>query len=571
MSEQFPTDIDLEIIADSFRAISDLESWDRLVATWDRKIATAGFGEGRLAGEKQLKEHYSSIGALLERVGLPSAVDPAEQAVSSVLEPAMAISERLRVVAINKAGREAFGVEQGQVATLDWLRDDDRRALRQFIAQQAGSANQQYSVLRTRWPDGQDGIIEVFPVRVPGVSTTFTVLRELTMRWSGTIDSVLVEAFGLTQAETDIARLLFIHADIAKVAEARGVSVRTTRLQLSNMYAKTETADQVELVRLLVLLGARLADKAGSNALEWRDPLRRERILIRPNGRPLAYSVMGAHNGVPALFVHGIVNGYLYPEEFQATLEAHGVTLYVISRPGAGSSRTDPSLDSLTDHVEAISFLCAELGLKNIAAAAIHASVIPLAAVAARSDNPFRAILAMGRFLPYTARLNAKIAMTPRTLLWLATKAPWAADIVGRHGWRALVQNGVDWYIERAYGDMPFDLTTTRKPEIVPLIRNACAFTFQQGPEIFFDDLRMRSNDISPYVRALDIPFHWMLGGVDVYTSGAVRFYEQNDIDEFMALNPRITFKSVAQACELMPYQQPALVARRIAEAARAA
>ena len=119
MSEQFPTDIDLEIIADSFRAISDLESWDRLVATWDRKITAAGFSAHRLAGESQLKEHYSSIRAVLERVGLPAAIDPADQAVNSVLEPAMAISDRLRVVAINQAGRETFGVEQGQVAELD--------------------------------------------------------------------------------------------------------------------------------------------------------------------------------------------------------------------------------------------------------------------------------------------------------------------------------------------------------------------------------------------------------------------------------------------------------------------
>ena len=174
----------------------------------------------------------------------------------------------------------------------------------------------------------------------------------------------------------------------------------------------------------------------------------------------------------------------------------------------------------------------------------------------------------MGRFLPYTARRYAKIAMTPRTLLWLAVNAPWAADIVARQGYRALVQNGVDWFIERAYGDMPFDYTTTKRPETAALIRNACAFTFLQGPEIFFDDLRMRSRDISPFVRSLRASFHWMIGGVDVYQSGAHRFYDAEDEREFCSLNPLITFERVADASELMPYQQPALVAQRIAEAA---
>lgn len=277
---------------------------------------------------------------------------------------------------------------------------------------------------------------------------------------------------------------------------------------------------------------------------------------------------MGAQDGVPALFVHGIVNGYLYPDEFQATLVQHGVKLYVMTRPGAGNSEADTTLDALSDHVGAIEHLCVELGLGGIAAAGIHASVIPLAAVAARPNSPLRAIVAMGRFLPYNARRIAKIALVPRTLLWLAVNAPWAADIVARHAYRALVQRGVDWYIERAYGDMPFDYQTTKRPEIAALIRNACAYTFLQGPDIFFDDMRLRSHDITPYIRDLKGPFHWMLGGVDVYQSGNQRFYEAHDEDEFRSLNPLITFERVAEASELMPYQRPALVAQRIAETA---
>lgn len=568
MNDQSPREIDLQIIADSFRAISDTASWDRLVQTWDRKIADAGLDGRNLSGEKHLKQHYASIGGLLDRVALPSAVDPLDQAVGSVLEPAMALSERLRVAAINPAGRKSFGVEQGQPANLDWLNESYRRSLREFIAAQSSGSNQKYRILRTNWADGREGLVEVYPVKVPEIAGSFIVVRELTMRWSGVLDRVLIEAFGLTQAETEIARLLFLHADIAKVASARGVGIRTTRLQLSSMYAKTETANQVELIRLLVLLATRMAGKADDSKLRWSDPLGREQILMRPDGRRLAYSVMGAEDGTPALYVHGIVNGYLYPDEFQATLEQYGVKLYVMTRPGAGNSDANRAIESLTDHADAIVHLCAELGLRNIAAAGIHASVIPLAAVATRADTPIRAIIAMGRFLPYNAKRYAKIAMMPRTLLWLAVNAPWAADILARQAYRALVQNGVDWYIERAYGDMPFDYQTTKRPEIAALIRNACAFTFLQGPDIFFDDLRMRSQDISPFVQSMRTPFHWMIGGMDVYETGAHRFYDAQDEDEFRSLNPLITFERVNDASELMPYQQPTLVARRIAEAA---
>lgn len=566
MQEDTPDAVDLQIVADSYRVVSDIGAWDTLIATWDRKISAAGYDDYKLAGEVHLQQHYLMLRSVLDKIGLPSARDPLDQAVGAVIEPAMAVSEKLRVVAINRMGREAFGVEQGQIVDLDWLHPSYRKSMREFVGSQTSRENQHYRIMKTQWRDGREGFAEVFWVAVPGIAGRYTAVRELTMRWPAQMDDVLVEAFGLTQAETEIARLLFTHIDVAKIAEIRNVSVRTARLQLSHIYAKTETSSQVELVRLLVLLATRLAEKSQNERIHWIDPLGRETVLIRPDGRRLAYTWMGAECGKPALFVPGVVNGYLYPEEFEATLKARGVKLYVLTRPGCGHSDPDPQLPALRDHADSIAYFCRALGLRGIAAASIHAAVIPLTEVAARPDNPFSSIVALGRFLHMTPQRFAKVAKLPRTLLWLAYNAPWAADVLGRHAWRALVQNDVDWYIQRAYGDMPFDSATTRRPEIAPLMRNACAYTFLQGPEIFFEDARLRRTDIAQYLRRIDIPFHWLLGAVDVYDRG--RFYEANELAEVGALNPRLGIELVGGASELMPYQQPALVADRIADAA---
>lgn len=557
--------IDLQIVAESYRVVSDIGAWDSLVATWDRKISAAGFGDYQLAGATHLKQQYSILRSLLDKIGLPSASDPLDQAVGSVSEPAMALSEKLRVVSINRTGREAFGVEQGQIVDLEWLNPDYRKAMREFVGT-SGRNNQHYRIMKTLWRDGREGFAEVFPVSLPGIAGSFTVVRELTMKWPARMDTVLVEAFGLTQAESEIARLLFAHIDIAKVAQTRNVSVRTARLQLSHIYAKTETSSQVELVRMLVLLATRLVEERQNERLHWTDPLGRETILVRPDGRRLAYTWMGSEHGKPALFVPGVVNGYLYPEEFETTLKARGVKLYVLTRPGCGNSDPDPQLPALQDHADSIAYLCRALDLRGIAAASIHAAVIPLTEVAARPDNPFSTVLGLGRFLHMTPERFAKVANLPRTLLWLAYNAPWAADIVGRHAWRALIQNDVDWYIQRAYGDMPFDAATTRRPEITPLMRNACAYTFRQGHEIFFEDARLRRTDISPYLQQLKVPFHWLLGAVDVYDRG--RFYETQELQQIERLNPLISIEHVQGASELLPYQKPALVATRIADAA---
>jgi pimeloyl-ACP methyl ester carboxylesterase/DNA-binding CsgD family transcriptional regulator len=560
-------DIDMQIVADSYRVVSDIKAWDSMILTWDRKLAQAGYGDKLLSGEQKLRKQYGALGRLLSMTGLPSAEDPIEKAVASVNEPAMVVSDKLRVMAINAAGRKAFAVEQGQIAGLDWLHDAFRVQFVTVAGSRSPSTNQNYHVMRTRIGGGSDGYAEVFPVAMAGVEGSVTAVRELAVQWTSQMDHVLAEAFGLTAAETEIAKLIYLHADAGKVAQARGVHVRSVRAQLGSVFVKTDTHTQVQLVRLLSLLGMRLAAKPGSNGLQWRDPLGREEILLRPDGRRLAYSWMGASKGRPAVFVHGIVNGYLYPDVFEATLKANGVKLYVLSRPGCGNSDADRKLDPCTDHVETLLDFCRMLGLARVLVAGIHAAAIPIAIAAAQRDTPFSSVLAMGRFLPYSQKRFAKIAATPRALLWLANNAPWAAEVVGRHGWRALVQNGVDWYIERAYGDMPFDFKSTKQPEIAALMRNACAFTFLQDHRIFFDDLVLRKADLFSHLPSLRIPMHWMMGAADVYgLAGEEGFYDDEDIQALLHLNNRISMEKVPDAGELMPYQRPALVAQRICE-----
>ncbi len=559
-------DVDMQIVADSFRVVSDPKAWDSMVLTWDRKLAQAGYGDKLLSGEKKLRKQYGALGRLLTMTGLPSAEDPIEKAVASINEPAMVVSDKLRVLAINDVGRKAFAVEQGQTADLKWLENEFRVPFMAIVGARLAITNQNYHVMRTRLSDG-GGYAEVFPVALPGVEVPVTAVRELTVQWTAQMDQVLAEAFGLTLAETEIARLVYLHADVGKVAQLRNVHVRSARVQLSKVFEKTGTRTQVELVRLLSLLGMRLAIKPGPNRLQWKDPLGHEEILKRPDGRRLAFSWMGAPKGRPAIFLHGIVNGYHYPEAFEATLRANDVKLYVLSRPGCGNCDANRDVDPCTDHAGTILEFCRMLGLSNLPVAGIHGAVIPIAAAAASQPALFSSILGLGRFLPYSKKRLEKVAATPRALLWLSINAPWAAEIVGRHGWRALVQNGVDWYIERAYGDMPFDFQFTKQAEIAALMRNACAFTFLQDHRIFFDDLAMRKTDIGEFLKTLRVPFHWMLGSADVYgTAGKGGFYDREDIQQFLQLSKFISMENVPDAGELMPYQRPELVAKRICD-----
>ncbi len=523
MSDSPDNDADLQIVADSFRVVSDSSAWDKLVLSWDNKVALAGYGQNLLKNEQALQAHYSVVSNLLRKIGLPTAQDPIDSKVAAVKEPAMVVSSTHRVVAVNAAGRETFGVAQGQSATLGWLSPGDRDAFRDCISAPRQMPNHHYRIFQTLSADSEPGFAEVYPIEVPGIDGQFSAVRELAMCWAPRMDNILSEAFALTRAEVDIARLLFLHADVDRIARTRSVGAGTVRLQLSQIFVKTETRSQVELIRLLVLLSSRLSDKVKNEPLIWSDPFEREKILKRKDGRRLAYSWLGDPAGTPALFLPGIANGYLYPDDFAATLKRRGVKLYVMTRPGSGNSDADPSLTALQDHVGSVLHLCRTLNLQNVTAVGIHAGVIPLTAIAALPDNPFSAIVAIGRFLPPDDKYFLRIAKTPRTLLWLTFNAPWATEIIGQLAWRNILQHGADWYVERAYRDMPFDYATAKQGEISSLLRNACAYTFLQGHQIFFNDMSLRRNDVRDYLPKLKIPFHWLLGAVDVYGTSPIR------------------------------------------------
>src|SRR5262249_8445356 len=67
---------------------------------------------------------------------------------------------------------------------------------------------------------------------------------------------VLRELYGLTEAETQLVELLCQGSSLDEAAGARGVTMNTARSQLKQVFAKTQTSRQSELVRLVISGGA---------------------------------------------------------------------------------------------------------------------------------------------------------------------------------------------------------------------------------------------------------------------------------------------------------------------------
>ena len=74
------------------------------------------------------------------------------------------------------------------------------------------------------------------------------------------------DLFALTAAEARVARGLLRGERPRQVAEASGVSVSTVRSQLASIFGKTGAADQADLSRLLMRVGADGPERIGEDA-----------------------------------------------------------------------------------------------------------------------------------------------------------------------------------------------------------------------------------------------------------------------------------------------------------------
>lgn len=573
---------DLDIIANTYRAIVDQHAFEAMIASWNAKLdgadvdGTARPTDAPLSGGASarsllsgpLLQQLAAARNTMETLDIPAENDPLSRAVRDVPGPAVVLAPDGRIAAANVAGAAAFGVRQGgyfDTGTIDPRSRQDFDALRK-AADTPG--NRSHAVLRILPAGGAEWarpfVAEGFLLPAPDQEKFFLVLRSLEIEWTPGATRRLAQAFGLSDAEGEVARLFFSLRDVSEVARARGVSTLTARTQMKAVMAKTETASQVDLLRLLAMVASRAVMGKRGRVPEWHDPLGREERVTLSDGRVVAWTWMGAEDGVPAVMLRGIPVGYLLPEAQQERLRAANIRLYALSRPGYGSSTMDSSLSALDDNMACLrAFLdrriarpCVGIGLSN--------GIVPLLAEEQAHPGRFASLVAVG----YTGILDRsgmdRLPPIPRTMLRLVNRAPWLVELMAKSGHRMMQQHGVDWYLERAYRNTPRDQATCGDPNALALLRSASAHLLMQGHGTFVRDLQLIRAPVDDALDTLGVQMLWLAPMEDgVFDEARYRRIERR--------NPRIRVEPVPDAGELILYQQSARIVDRIIEAVAAA
>ena len=558
-------DIDLDIIASTYRSIIDEHAFDEMVANWGAKLALSGAGTGQPKVSKGLLSQLLAFRNTLEQMDVPAENDPLKLAVSEVPGPAMVLSPNGNIAVVNIAGERAFGKRQGafmDAAVIAPNSVEDYRALLRAATGQGNAAQAILTILPATEDYGESFLAEGYLIRMPGQSRAHIAIRSLEIAWGAGIAERLQQAFGLTQAESEVAHLFFRLRNLESIAAQRGVSLLTVRTQVKTIMAKMGAPSNIDLMRLLAMIASREHVGFRGEDPVWHDPLGREKLIEMPDGRKIAWTWMGARRGVPVVMLRGLPMTYLLPGDGEARLHDAGICLYLPSRPGHGNSTMDSSLDVMSDNLVALRAFLDQVVGRPCLGVGMASGTLPLVVEAVANPSRFHAILAVGFSCGIDPSGVRRQPQIQRIMLQLAERAPWVAELMAKSGHRMMRQHGLDWYLDRAFRHTPLNQQTVRNPDWTALIRNACEHLLKQGHATFVRELQLSRHDMEGALRELPIPMRYLAPLEDSAVDLASCRQLERD-------NPMITVEPVPDAAELVFYQRNDLILDRIIASAR--
>jgi len=548
--------IDIDIVAASYRTLSDATGFDDMIEAWQRKFELLDPSSVALESNPRLTQVLKDLQKHLVDQPFIFADEPIDRAIARARGEAFVLDESSIVVATNAAASLSFGAVVGRALGEEWLDARSRAEFRKFLSDE--DKNRRHAICRLERPDDHGSLAEIFELEVPGHAGRYIVIKSLDLPWNDDLDCLVEEAFGLSPSEIEIAKAVFRTFDLRTIAQERGRSLETVRTQVKSILSKTGASNQVELVRILSMLCASGDAPLPQDAASWTDPFGNERILRRPDGRRLAYTFYGPEDGMPVLFTHGLIPLWMLPRAARDMLADAGLRVIALSLPGHGNSDAGSAIEPLADASAAITEFCDAAGLQSLVAVSSDTGTFGLVKTAQQRPDLIARMLMIGFSIGSVPRRLKNMPVLHQTLTRMARHQPWLLDLVTRAAMRLIRQRGVDFYYERDLASSPFDLEFLRRMNMQPLMRSAVQPLLSQGPHAFKNEVTIAAThqmiDILPH---LDAPVHWL---VAQYEPG----FDPQEQREVAAMSDMVTVEVVRDAGSLLCWQRADAIAAHL-------
>ena len=329
----------------------------------------------------------------------------------------------------------------------------------------------------------------------------------------------LLDSFGLSAAEKDIAALLYEGHNTEGIADSRNSSVATVRTQVKRILSKTTRHSQADLLRLLGAL-ARLAEAQTSP-----DPQDDPALQMTDLGDDqMYYYDFGPAQGRPVVMFHGMLDGFHLTDTMLQLLHRHQIRLYAPLRPCFGAAPDDGGdiPQAPERFAERLHRWLAHLQPGPVVLLGHMAGSLYAHAAARRLGADAAGIVIVSGGVPIlSSRQFASMSPRQRIVAHTARFTPGLLKFVLRAGIRQIDHGGIRNFMQSLYAEGTPDWTALQDTSTYDSVKRGYLFTVAQGHRGFEIDSYHVVRDWSDLVEGHSLPMTLLHGAEDPVVSRA--------------------------------------------------
>jgi len=532
-----------ELIRLAYAVTLEPERYGELMQAWSDSFEH--ISEGAV---KDVNRHFDRALSIMDRLGRgePSIAKSPQELVAEIARPALLVDPDGAVLASNPA-LDAFCPERPNDVSDLHISSNNSAELRELLTNlEIAKLNCALMVLRL-YHDADDTalIMAVTAVTLPDGRRAAQV-TSLDLAYREQVGALVGETFGLTKSEIAVAQGIVDGYSTNEIAERRGRSLETIRSQVKSVLQKADLRSQTELIRVFAGLGE-LVDARDDAQTSARVP----EIIIRDDGRKLAFESFGPASGRPVLMMHGMLDGFPVGPRILRLLKARNIRIVGVWRPAFHLSDPDgPITNAAERFTEDVGAVMDQLEIERAPVLGHLGGSLYAFATAAQLGTRISGVVTVGVID------QALIRPQPRRqrIIGLTAKYfPATLPLLLRAGIGDFDADGGKRFIGDLYNSLPFDRDVLEANGHFELYRDELEKGLSQGFRGFQIDAAMIVRDWAGWLEKIDHPVDLIHGAHD-------RVVQIEAVRAFAKTLPRGELTEISDLGQLVLYARPKLV-----------
>jgi len=509
------------LIAEIYEVVLKPERYDHFMALWERHIS-GEIGEletikgeassiNKYINDPELEAHFQRAYEILEKLGREgSGIASVSEFTAKKTEATFFIDVDGEIIHENKSARKLLGNITAFKGLSSFIDAKDHERLHTMILRlNRPNIMEQLHIFHFNLDKNEStkkNKQQLFFARTMQFSHSQPVLLciyELGVNWDEGLEVMLKEAFEFSSRELLVARGLCEGKTLERIATERERSIHTVRAQVKSMLRKTGTASQSDLVRVMVAL----ASFGRTQTIKSANTLKRlefgEQFMISVEGdRKMPVYQIGAQNGRPVLFIHGILDGIAISKSVSKLLVKNNIRLIAPVRPSFSNSPSAYTIKTAPDEFALdLRYVMDHLEIEKTPIIGHMAGSVYAFAAASILPDRISSILNVSGGVPIKSLSQlSSMSNRQRAVAWTARFMPNLLPVILRAGISQIDRGDEDKFMNALYAEGSKDRDVVTNVDIRTAIHAGYKFAVAQGHRAFEVDSRHITRDWSSYL-----------------------------------------------------------------------